>query len=74
MGEIEPQPGIPPSQHHTSELVDLMKSQEVEIILVEPYFELKTPNDIARKTGAKVVGVPSSVGGERGYHQLLPAF
>ena len=74
VGEIEPQPGIPPSRDHTSELVNLMKSQNVGIILVEPYFELKTPNNIARKTGAKVVVLPSSVGGEKGitdYFQLF---
>ena len=74
VGEIEPQPGISPSPRHTSELVGLMKSQNVDVILVEPYFELKTPNDIARRTGAKVVVMPSSVGGERGitdYFQLF---
>lgn len=65
VGEIEPRPGIPPSPRHTRELIDLMRSQKVEIILVEPYFELKTPNAIARETGAKVVVLPSSVGGEK---------
>lgn len=74
VGEIEPQPGIPPSRDHTSELVNLMKNQNVEVILVEPYFELKTPKDIAGKTGAKVVVIPSSVGGGKGitdYFQLF---
>jgi ABC-type Zn uptake system ZnuABC Zn-binding protein ZnuA len=35
----------------------------VQIILVEPYFDLKTPNVIARDTGAKVLVMPPSVGG-----------
>ena len=74
VGEIEPQPGIAPSPHHTSELVGMMKSQNVGVILVEPHFELKIPNDIARRTGAKVVVMPSSVGGDKGitdYFQLF---
>lgn len=74
VGEIEPQPGIPPSRRHTSELIDLMKRENVQVILVEPYFELKTPREIARKTGAKVVVMPSSVGGVKeitDYFQLF---
>jgi zinc/manganese transport system substrate-binding protein len=74
VGEIEPQPGIPPNHSHTTELIDQMKSENVKVILVEPYFELNTPHAIARETGAKVVIMPSSVGGAKGvddYFQLL---
>jgi zinc/manganese transport system substrate-binding protein len=74
VGEIEPQPGIPPNHSHTTELIDLMKSENVKVILVEPYFKLNTPNAIARETGAEVVIMPSSVGGAKGvsdYFQLL---
>jgi hypothetical protein len=35
----------------------------VKIILVEPYFDSKTPNAIARDTGAVVLKMPPSVGG-----------
>ena len=74
VGEIEPQPGIPPSRGHTAELIRFMKSENVRVILVEPYFELNTPNAIARETGAEVVVMPSSVGGEKetdNYFQLF---
>ena len=40
-----------------------MKRQNVKIIMVEPYFDLKTPNAIGRATGAKVLVMPPSVGG-----------
>jgi zinc/manganese transport system substrate-binding protein len=63
MGYVEPKPGIPPSPSHTIELIKAMKEQGVKIILVEPYFDLKTPNSIARETGAKVLMMPPSVGG-----------
>jgi zinc/manganese transport system substrate-binding protein len=64
-GEIEPRPGIPPTPSHTIELINMMKRDNVKIILVEPYFDLKTPNSIARETGAQVVVLPPSVGGEK---------
>jgi len=35
------------------------------VILVEPYFDLKTPNSIGAQTGAKVVQYLPSVGGEK---------
>jgi hypothetical protein len=34
-------------------------------VLVEPYFDLKTPNAIGRQTGAQVLVVPPSVGGTK---------
>jgi hypothetical protein len=33
------------------------------LVLVEPYFDLKTPNSIASQTGGKVLVLPPSVGG-----------
>src|SRR5438067_8251230 len=65
VGYVEPRPGIPPSPQHTVELIRLMKQENVKVIAVEPYFDLKTPNAIARETGAKVVGLMPSVGGEK---------
>jgi zinc/manganese transport system substrate-binding protein len=74
VGEIEPQPGIPPNRSHTAELMDLMKSENVKVILVEPYFELNTPKEMARKTGGEVVIMPSSVGGAKGVSDYFQLF
>ncbi len=63
VGYVEPRPGIPPTPQHTLDLQNEMKRQNVKIIMVEPYFDLKTPNAIARETGAKVLVMPPSVGG-----------
>ncbi|MBI4166491.1 MAG: zinc ABC transporter substrate-binding protein [Acidobacteria bacterium] len=73
-GEIEPRPGIPPSPRHTVELIQLMRRENIKVILVEPYFDLKTPNSIARETGGQVVVMLPSVGGEKevtDYFQLF---
>jgi ABC-type Zn uptake system ZnuABC Zn-binding protein ZnuA len=65
VGEIEPRPGIPPGPRHTVEIIQMMKRDNVKVILVEPYFDLKTPDAIARETGAQVVVLLPSVGGEK---------
>ena len=74
VGEIEPQPGVPPSRRHAAKLTRLIKSENVGVILVEPYFELNTPNAIAQETGAEVVVMPSSVGSENGIDNYFQLF
>jgi zinc/manganese transport system substrate-binding protein len=63
VGHVEPKPGIPPSPTHTLEIINLIQAQKVPAILVEPYFDKKTPVYIAGKTGAQVVTFYPSVGG-----------
>ena len=63
-GYVEPKPGIPPSPSHTLELVRAMQVQQVRLIIVEPYFDLKLPSAIARQAGGRVLVLPPSVGGE----------
>ncbi len=62
-GYIEPKPGIPPSPSHTIELIDLMRAKKIPVILMEPYFDRKTPAQIAEKTGATLLTFIPSVGG-----------
>ena len=62
-GHIEPKPGIPPTPSHTLEIINLIQSQKIKAILVEPYFDSKTPKFIADKTGAAMVTAYPSVGG-----------
>src|SRR4051812_20402084 len=76
VGYVEPKPGIPPSPSHTFELGQQMKKDNVKIIIIEPYFDPKTPNAIGRDTGAQVVTLAPSVGGAKGapvadYFQLF---
>jgi ABC-type Zn uptake system ZnuABC Zn-binding protein ZnuA len=64
IGYVEPKPGIPPSPSHTLELIDEMKRQGVKLIVVEPYFSLKTPQAIANQvSGGRVLVLAPSVGG-----------
>jgi len=65
VGYIEPRPGIPPTPQHTIEIMQLMKRDNVKIELIEPYFDLKTPQSIGRETGAQVLVLLPSTGGEK---------
>jgi zinc/manganese transport system substrate-binding protein len=65
VGYVEPRPGIPPTPQHTLDLINEMKRQNIKLVMVEPYFDLKTPNAIGRETGAQVLVVPPSVGGSK---------
>jgi zinc/manganese transport system substrate-binding protein len=62
---VEPRPGIPPTPRHTIEVIQLMKRENCNVVLVEPYFDLKTPQSIGREAGAQVVVYLPSVGGEK---------
>ncbi len=74
VGTVEPKPGIPPSPSHTLELINLIKEQKIKVILMEPYFDRKTPDFIAERTGAKVVVMYPSVGGAPGLVDYFKLF
>ena len=75
VGYVEPKPGVPPSPSHTFELINLMKAQKVKAIVMEPYFDTKTPQSVAERTDAKLVILYPSVGGAKSgtddYFQLF---
>jgi ABC-type Zn uptake system ZnuABC Zn-binding protein ZnuA len=63
VGFVEPRPGIPPTPSHTFELTNMMKRDNVKVIMVEPYFDRKTPDKVASDAGGVVVEYLPSVGG-----------
>src|ERR1700730_16644741 len=62
---VEPKPGIPPTPSHTLELINRMKQENVKLILVEPYFDMKTPHSVAQQVGGTAIVLLPSVGGEK---------
>ncbi len=71
---VEPKPGIPPSPSHTLELIQEMKAQGVKVVVVEPYFDLKTPQSIATQVSGRVVVLAPSVGGAKEAGDYLKLF
>ena len=75
IGYVEPKPGIPPSPAHTLQLIDEMKRADVKLIVVEPYFSLKTPQAIASQVpGGKVLILAPSVGGVKEAADFIQLF
>ncbi|MEP7355587.1 MAG: zinc ABC transporter substrate-binding protein, partial [Acidobacteriota bacterium] len=71
---VEPKPGIPPTPQHTLDLINEMKRENIKLILVEPYFDMKTPDSIALQSGATDLVLLPSVGGVKevkDYFQLF---
>ena len=62
-GYVEPKPGVPPSPAHVVELINMMIEKKIPVILIEPYFDQKTPKSVAEKTGATLLTFIPSVGG-----------
>ena len=63
VGTIEFKPGIEPTAAHLVELMQNMKTGGVKIVLREPHFGEKVPNQIANEVGGLVVKLPIMVGG-----------
>ncbi len=63
-GNVEPLPGISPSSSHTLELINMMRENDVKIILQDVYHEKKTAKFIAQKAGAEVKIIPHDLGAD----------
>jgi zinc/manganese transport system substrate-binding protein len=59
---MEPKPGIPPSAAHIEKLIEDMKRNKPDGILVTPNHGLKEAQFLGAKTGVKVVVLPQDVG------------
>ena len=68
---IEPKPGIPPTPKHVRELIDLMQQRHVRVLLSPGYFDHNQIRQVAERTGAKAVIVPSNVGGAPGVNTFV---
>lgn len=63
---VEVKAGIPPSPRHVARLEHLMRDEGVGVIVMSNFFEPAPAERIASRTGAKLVVLPASVGGEDG--------
>ena len=62
---IEPKPGVPPSPSHLYQVVQTMKRTGAKVIIMEPFYDRKVADLVAKQTGARVLVLPPSVGGLR---------
>jgi ABC-type Zn uptake system ZnuABC Zn-binding protein ZnuA len=63
---IEPKPGIPPTPRHVQEIITAMRDQHIAVLLSTNYYDRNQVLEVAQRTGAKAVIVPSNTGGSTG--------
>ncbi len=71
VGFMEPKPGVPPSPSHVAGLIQTVKRTGAKVIIMEPFYSRKMVDFVAQNTGAKVLVLPSSVGGIRGVNDYI---
>ena len=71
VGFMEPKPGVPPSPSHLAGLIMTAQRTSAKAIIMEPWYDRKTADLVASKTGAKVVLLPPSVGGQKGLDDYI---
>ena len=71
VGFMEPKPGVPPSPAHLAGLIQTMKQAGAKVIIMEPFYDKKTADFVAGKTGAKVLVLAPSVGGAKGLDDYI---
>jgi zinc/manganese transport system substrate-binding protein len=74
IGYLEDRPGIPPSPAHLVDLIRQIREQHVAVIFHESFYNRATSDMVAGRSGARVLALPTSVGGAPGintYEQLI---
>ena len=60
--EVEPKPGIAPSAAHLSQLVRRIKAEQIDRLIMEPYYERRSAAYLHDQTGIRIAVLPQSVG------------
>src|SRR5205807_1502883 len=59
-------PGIPPTPGHVLEIINAMRQRKIQVLLSTNYYDRNQVQEVAQRTGAKAVIVPSNTGGAPG--------
>ena len=70
---LEDRPGIPASPAHLTRVIRQMKEQQIKVIVVEPWNDVKLAERVAQEAGAKAVVLASMVGGVKGADSYIAA-
>jgi len=71
IAHMEPKPGVPPTTQHLGEVAQLMRSQQAQLVLANPYYDPRHAQFLASNVGAKVVAVAHQVGSRPGTDDYL---
>jgi len=71
VAHMEPKPGVPPTTQHLATVAELMKAQQVRLVLANPYYDPRHAQFLASNAGAKVVNAAHQVGSRPGTDDYL---
>lgn len=71
VGHMEPRPGIPPTTKHLAQLVELMRAQQVRLIMASAYYDPRHARFLAEQTGARIAFLANQVGARPGADAYL---
>ncbi|MEO6526172.1 MAG: metal ABC transporter substrate-binding protein [Gemmatimonadaceae bacterium] len=68
---MEPKPGVPPSPSHLYGVIQTVKRTGAKAIVMEPFYDRKVADLVAKQTGVAVLILPPSVGGVKGVNDYI---
>jgi len=72
--EVEPKPGIAPSASYLNQLLAKIRSEHIELLVMEPFYERRSGRFLHEKTGIHVVVIPQSVEALPGINNYFDLF
>ena len=57
LAHLEPLPGIPPTTSHLQTVIELMRANNVKVVLASAYYDPRYAEFVAEHTGATVVNM-----------------
>lgn len=70
---LEDRPGIPASPAHLTRVIRQMKEEQIKVIVVEPWNDVRLARRVAQEAGATAVVLASMVGGVKGADSYIAA-
>lgn len=70
---IEDRPGIPATPSHLTRVIRQMKDEQIKVIIVEPWNDMKLASRVADEAGAHAVVLAAMVGGVKGADTYIDA-
>ena len=74
VNEVEPKPGIAPTISSLSNLVSQIKKEQIELLIIEPYYQQRSARYLNEKTGIQIAIVPQSVGAQKNIKTYIDLF
>jgi len=71
VAELEPLPGIAPTTAHLTEVIGLVKREDVRLLIASPYFDARHARSVADRTGIPIVTLAHQVGALPGADDYL---